>query len=78
MSVEAQATGLPCILSNTITKSSNITNLVSFLSLNEEDWINSIMNFKVSKRTDMNHILKEKGFDEKSICEKVYDQINKI
>ncbi|MDG4524267.1 glycosyltransferase [Streptococcus suis] len=78
VSVEAQATGLPCILSNTITKSSNITNLVSFLSLNEEDWINSIMNFKVSKRTDMNHILKENGFDENSICEKVYDQINKI
>lgn len=78
VSVEAQATGLPCILSNTITKSSNITNLVSFLSLNEEDWINCIMNFKFSKRTDMNHILKEKGFDENSICEKVYDQINKI
>lgn len=78
VSVEAQATGLPCILSNTITKSSNITNLVSFLSLDEEDWINNIMNFKVSKRTDMNYILKEKGFDENSICEKVYDQINKI
>lgn len=78
VSVEAQATGLPCILSNTITKSSNITNLVSFLSLDEEDWINNIMNFKVIKRTDMNYILKEKGFDENSICEKVYDQINKI
>ena len=26
----------------------------------------------------MNHILKKKGFDENSICEKVYDQINKI
>lgn len=78
VSVEAQATGLPCILSNTITKSSNITNLVSFLSLDEEDWINNIMNFKVSKRTDMNYILKEKGFDENSICEKVYYQINKI
>ena len=79
VSVEAQATGLPCILSNTITKSSNITNLVRFLPLDaEEEWINNITNFKIDKRTDMNHILKKKGFDENSICEKVYDQINKI
>lgn len=79
VSVEAQATGLPCILSGTITKSSNITNLVSFLSLDaEEEWINYIINFKVDKRSDMNYILKKKGFDENSICEKVYNQINRL
>ena len=79
VAVEAQATGLPCILSNTITKSSNITNLVNFLSLEaEEDWINNIISFKANERADMNHILKKNGFDENSICEKVYAQINKI
>ena len=79
VAVEAQATGLPCILSDTITKTTNVTNIVKFMSLkSSEEWINNILNFKVNKRNDMNHELKKKGFDENIICEKVYSQIKKI
>lgn len=38
--IEAQATGLPCIIADTITKEANITGLVTYLSLNDskEKW----------------------------------------
>ena len=34
--IEAQATGLPCIISDTITRQANITGLVSYLPLNQD------------------------------------------
>lgn len=42
--IEAQASGLECIVSNTITKECNITGKVKFKSLNDsvEDWSNEI------------------------------------
>lgn len=79
VSVEAQATGLPCILSNRITKDSNITGLVKFLSLSEpKKWIEYISTFKPCKRRDMNVILKKHGFDINSISNEVYNNILKI
>lgn len=79
VAVEAQATGLSCILSDFITRTSDITGIVDFLPLDKDgEWINSIVDFKINQRRDLNCILKSKGFDEKSICEKVYSQINKM
>jgi len=40
--VEAQATGLPCILSNTITKEVNVGN-VQYVNLNFDEWIDTIV-----------------------------------
>ena len=34
--IEAQATGLPCVIADTITKEANITGLVDYMSLNEK------------------------------------------
>lgn len=44
--IEAQANGMPCILSNNIPKSAKISNLnnVSFSNLEAENWINLILN----------------------------------
>lgn len=79
VSIEAQATGLPCLLSDKITNSSNVTNMVKFLSLsNPEDWIKNIFEIKKEKRKDMNAILIKKGFDEKSIYDYIYTQILKL
>lgn len=43
--IEAQATGLPCVISDTITKEANITNLVKYMSLSEsvETWAESTL-----------------------------------
>ena len=44
--IEAQATGLPCIIANTITKEANVLGTVKFLPLsNSVDlWVNEVMN----------------------------------
>lgn len=81
--VEAQATGLTCILSDYITKTANITGNVKFLSLDKSDeWVNFIFNYaknyQINKRKDMNVELKKCGFDEQSISKIVYSQILKI
>lgn len=52
--IEAQATGLPCFVADTITQEAKITNLVSYLSLNEsaETWANQILKTSFGKRKD--------------------------
>lgn len=70
--IEAQATGLPCILSDSITKEAKITNLLHYLSLNKtsKEWGEIALNSKVemrkqprdsfiSNRYDMESIVKE-------------------
>jgi len=43
VAIEAQTTGLPCLLSSTITKEVIITDLVRFIDINDETaWINSL------------------------------------
>ena len=44
--IEAQATGLPCVLSDTITKEANISEKLTYLSLKESciQWANSCIN----------------------------------
>lgn len=43
VAIEAQTTGLPCVLSDTITREAGITNLVQYISLNiMSDWIMAI------------------------------------
>lgn len=46
--VEWQANGLRCLVSETVTKDSNITGLVSFLPINKEirPWVDEILNLK--------------------------------
>lgn len=76
VAVEAQATGLHCILSDKITKTANITGLVDFLSLNDEDdWVDRIRVINFKKRIDNNKLLKDKGFDNKKNAELVYNMI---
>ena len=52
--IEAQAIGLPCIISDTITKEANITNLVKYISLDEicEKWSQEILSCKKIKNND--------------------------
>ncbi len=62
--IEAQATGLPCVLSNTITKEAKITNLLTYVSLDEsaETWSNIAMEKSKIVRKDFENEFKQKGY----------------
>lgn len=61
--VEAQASGLPCLVADTITQEVNVTGKVEFLSLNDspEEWLDHIS--KLGDRYSMQELLREKGYD---------------
>lgn len=67
--LEAQAAGLPCLISDTITKEVVITDIVECLSLNERPdvWAEKLLNFKNVKRKDYSSEIILKGYDIKSI-----------
>ncbi len=49
--VEAQAAGLPCIISNNITKQVDLTGRVQYIGIEDEnidEWVNSILNVNVN------------------------------
>lgn len=61
--LEAQAAGLPCIVSDTVTEEVAITNLVKYLSLKRETyyWANVVLQVPVvSDRSKYNHIVESK------------------
>ena len=61
---EAQASGLPILCSNTITKDVDVTGLCSFLPLDDINaWVDAIQTIDVSKRTDVSNLIIESGYD---------------
>lgn len=77
VAVEAQATGLPIICSNTITKEVLITPNCELLSLNEEIdvWVDKINKSLKKKRINYENEMRKKGFDIKDtsqMLEKIY------
>lgn len=67
--IEAQATGLPCVISNTITRESNITDLVSFVPLDVDlkIWISEIESAVKKDRTDTKSSFIEHKYDIDSV-----------
>jgi glycosyltransferase involved in cell wall biosynthesis len=63
--VEAQAAGVPCIVSNKVTSQIKVTNLISFMSLEESAkvWAQESLKRAINERTDRSAQMKEKGFD---------------
>ncbi len=65
--IEWQINGLPCLLSNTITKDCNITGSVSFLPIDNgvDDWIDKIEKTEIDTRNRVidYKIFEQKGFD---------------
>lgn len=56
--IEAQATGLPCIVADTITKEANITGLVKYLSLDcRDEWVSCLEDSIHGRITD-NEVIK--------------------
>lgn len=68
--IEAQATGLPCIVSDTITNEVQITNLVKFMpiNINPTQWVELILNScKNIQRENMKLNFIESGYDINSV-----------
>ncbi len=76
--IEAQAAGLPCIVSDTIPREVGITDLVQFLPLQNgiEEWVKEILNHKERFiRTDTSMTIIKRGYeiaDQVSYFEKFY------
>lgn len=63
--IEAQAAGLPCVLSDTIDRETDVTDLASFVSLNEnaERWCKAIVEASKKTRRDTRKQISEAGYD---------------
>ncbi len=71
--IEAQTTGLPCFLSDCITKQVKVTDLVSFISLekNVEKWAEIILNSQKIERKDKSDFIKSENYDINSLVEQM-------
>lgn len=63
--IEAQATGLPCVISTEVTKETKITDLVDFVSLKEspQRWAKVILKWKDYKRKDVSADITKNGYN---------------
>lgn len=82
VAIEAQASGLPCVFSDTITKQVKLSNNVKFVSLRETAarWAEIILEYKAEKRSDNREILTNKGYNIKEEAKKLenfYLNVNK-
>lgn len=67
--IEAQATGLPCVISNTITEEADITGLVEYFPLDQSprEWSKVAIAVSENPRMDMHEQIKAKGYDIESV-----------
>ena len=79
--IEAQAAGLPCYISDTITREVDVTGLCKFLPINNEnEWCNNIIEY-TGERLDTSSKLKKAGYD---VCdtakwaERFYLKLNEV
>lgn len=78
VNIEAQASGLHCVISDVIPQEVNITNLVDFMSIDDDpkNWANKILQYNNEyERKDTSEIIKNCGYDMSStasIIEKIY------
>lgn len=80
--VEAQAAGLPCIFSSSITQEIKLSDHASFISLktSPKEWANeaiSLLNSNCS-RTNMHKLIADKGYDIKREAKKLEDLYIKL
>lgn len=73
VAIEAQSSGLPCLLSDRVPKEVCITDLVHFMSLNENynSWADAIMNYSRIKREDRTIEISKAGYN-------IHTEIKKI
>lgn len=77
--IEAQATGLPCVISDTITKEAKITDLVRYTSLNNSvgSWALELLQqeFEKRNREQYNSVARKQGYDIKQCVSQFVETI---
>ena len=74
--IEAQATGLPCIIADTITREADITGLVQYMPLgNTEDWAQAAMKAMSLERVDTKEMFIKNKYDIQSVADEFVKQI---
>lgn len=77
--VEAQASGLPCVVSDSITKEVKVSDLITYISLDSEldEWLNKInIDINFNERVEYNEKIKDTKFQVKNVLEnllKIYE-----
>ena len=74
--IEAQATGLPCVISDAVTRGANVAGIVSYLSLDDpaEKWADVVLD-KKGARVNTEKIMREKGYDIESSVKRFVEMI---
>lgn len=76
--VEAQAAGIPCIVSNTVSSEAKLTNLVFFEDINKNPsiWVDKIEKIKLIKKRNTYKDIVENGYDIENNKKQFYLIIN--
>lgn len=71
--IEAQAAGLPCLVSDTVTKQICITPLVTLFSLklSDKQWAKKLLEIHKVGRSNQIKAMREKGFDAETLVERL-------
>lgn len=75
--IEAQATGLPCLISDTITEEANITGSVKYMSLrcSEREWAETALQMINTEREDTKKIFIDNKYDIESAAAEFIDLV---
>lgn len=67
--IEAQCSGLPCVMSENITREVALTGSIDFLPLDEsvDTWADEVLKYKNFRRVDGSQIVADKGYDVLSV-----------
>lgn len=74
-SIEAQASGLKCVLSDSISQESNVTGNVEFISLDNtaKEWVEQISKMLPYDRVDTSEKISQAGYDIKTTAQQLTD-----
>lgn len=75
VAIEAQAAGLPCCLSDTVSREAAVTDLAKFYTLKDgaDAWAKWVCDCSQTARKDTSDDLREKGYDIESATHKIQD-----
>ena len=70
--MEAQAAGLRCLVSDSVTEETDITGLLEFLPLKEECWINALTDAEIDRnRSRKDEYFDRAGYSIEASCQKL-------